>query len=166
MSSPQLDQGAVMKRIILGAFAALALAAAVPGAALAQAQKPTEHQLDLAHQIIDASGVSTTVGAQIRTLMSGLIIQQLGANTPEQQKIVDRAISILMPKLIERVTVVYAGVYSEQELTDILAFYKSPAGKAMVAKQPEAMAKAGQAGASMAPEIEAAFREALSESRT
>jgi hypothetical protein len=155
-----------MKRIILGAVAALALAAAIPGAAFAQTQEPSPHRLDLAHQLVEASGVDATVGAQLRTIISGLINQRLGANAPGQQKIIERFVAILTPKLIDRFTTVYAGVYTEQEMTDILAFYKSPAGQAMVAKQPEAVAKVGQAGASLGPDIEAAFRQAVSDSRS
>jgi hypothetical protein len=36
----------------------------------------------------------------------------------------------------------YADAFSEEELEGILAFYKSPAGKAMVAKTPSLMQKA------------------------
>jgi hypothetical protein len=155
-----------MKHSIPGLFAALSLAAAIPGAAFAQPPEQSPHKLDLAHQIVDASGVSSTFDTQIRTIMSGLIAQRLGQNVPAQQAIIDKAISILKPKLVDNVTAVYAGVYTEQEMNDILAFYNSPAGRAMVAKQPEAMARVAQAGASMGPEIEAAFREAVSASRS
>jgi hypothetical protein len=42
-----------------------------------------------------------------------------------------------MPKMLDAMTVAYAKTYSEQELTDIDVFYRSPSGRAMIAKLPQ-----------------------------
>ncbi|MFO0954828.1 MAG: DUF2059 domain-containing protein [Isosphaeraceae bacterium] len=42
---------------------------------------------------------------------------------------------------------IYAGAFSEDELKEITAFYKTPTGKKMVAKMPELMSKGMQLGA-------------------
>jgi hypothetical protein len=43
--------------------------------------------------------------------------------------------------LIGRMDAVYADVYSEAELQAMVAFFKSPEGQSMLAKQPQVMAK-------------------------
>jgi hypothetical protein len=51
----------------------------------------------------------------------------------------------VMPKMMDVMTVSYAQTFSEQELTDIDTFYRSPSGQAMIAKLPQMMATTMQA---------------------
>ncbi len=43
--------------------------------------------------------------------------------------------------MISKMDVVYADIYTEQELKAMVAFFKSPEGTSMMAKQPQAMAR-------------------------
>ena len=70
--------------------------------------------------------------------------------TPEQQKDVDAFMGKIMgmvqteaswPKLEPQFTEIYATTYSESEIDGLIAFYKSPTGQEMVAKQPELLTK-------------------------
>jgi hypothetical protein len=74
--------------------------------------------------------------------------------TVEQQKVLDDGISqiravthegLAWSKLEPGITDVYAESYSEPTIDGLLAFYRSPAGQEMVAKQGEVMTKASTA---------------------
>jgi len=60
----------------------------------------------------------------------------------------------MAPKLLQDSERVWAAEFSEQELTDILAFYKTPTGRAMVAKLPEISRQTGLIVGRHAPEIQ------------
>jgi hypothetical protein len=61
----------------------------------------------------------------------------------------------------------YADTYTEQEMDGIIAFYKSPAGEAMLAKTPAIMAKANelvqQQMATVMPEIQKLIKDAAAQ---
>jgi hypothetical protein len=46
-----------------------------------------------------------------------------------------------MPKMLDLFVDTYAHDFSEQELSDIVAFYKTPSGQAAIAKLPKVMAE-------------------------
>lgn len=148
-----------MKKVILAAIGALSLLAVAPARA-ADLPAPTPHQLELSRQVMELSGQQSAVQDNIRSTISNLLASELGANDPRSKKIVDRATAIIMPQLMNRVETVYAQVYSEQELTDILAFYQSPAGQAMLAKLPQVLKQSQEAGAALAPQFVQALQDA------
>ncbi len=49
-------------------------------------------------------------------------------------------------KLKPRFTEIYDETFTKQELTDIIAFYKTPSGQSLLKKTPDLMAKASQVG--------------------
>jgi uncharacterized protein len=99
---------------------------------------------------------------------SGLMQQMLGVQlTPEQQKQADdlkAKISAVLTnalgwdKLEPEYTRMYAAAFTEQQMDDILAFYKSPTGQAMIEKNPvlleQSSALAQQRMTQVTPEIE------------
>jgi hypothetical protein len=99
---------------------------------------------------------------------SGLVQKMLDVTpTPEQTKandeMQDKLAAILTgalswEKLKPAYVKLYAGAYTEEELDGIVAFYKSPAGQAMVSNSSSIMAKANEIVqrqlASAMPEIE------------
>jgi len=110
-----------------------------------------EHLLVLTH--VDT--VMEQAMDQMTTMMKGASEQQLGKLnlTPEQQIAHDKFQAKLdailkdqlsMDKLKPVLIKVYVDTYTEQELDGIIAFYESPAGQAMVAKQPQAMQRSMQ----------------------
>ena len=108
-----------------------------------------------AEQLLTAMHVERTMSdmmAAIRTQVSHALQSTPGMDqiTPEQRKLmdtyqaqinklVDDAMSwkVLGPQYAD----LYAQTYTEEEIDGILAFYQSPAGKAMVAKTPELTTK-------------------------
>ncbi len=73
--------------------------------------------------------------------------QQIGTSlTPDQKQklanLQDRMFAVVQeemswPKLEPQMTDIYAETYTESEIDGILAFYRSPAGQAMLAKTPQ-----------------------------
>jgi hypothetical protein len=87
------------------------------------------------------------------------------ARAQELQSKISRLISggLSWEKLRPQYVKLYSGTFMEEELAAILAFYKSPAGRAMLEKMPQLMLKSmsigQQAVANIQPEIERLVRE-------
>jgi hypothetical protein len=91
--------------------------------------------------------ITKTIMDQTQTMIGGMADTQI---TPAQKKMMDdykdRLYKLVMDtmgwKAIEPEYVeMYANTYSEEEIDGILAFYNSPAGRAMMARTPELMQK-------------------------
>jgi uncharacterized protein len=126
----------------IGAAAAILLMLASPGYAQ---KKPTSAEIDIAREIIIIKGIS---GA-FDPLIPGVIEQNkntlLGQNPALQKDLNEIAGQIrteLAPRIKEvlnEVATRYAGNFTEQELKDLLAFYKSPLGKKAALQEPRAV---------------------------
>jgi hypothetical protein len=101
---------------------------------------------------------------QMMGQMKAMGMQQLDKNMPPEEKAKaaesQRKIFDMFnwEKFKSSFVQIYSEVYTDEELDGILAFYRSPAGQAMVAKQPQLMAKsmalAQKLMADMQPELE------------
>ena len=104
---------------------------------------------------------------------SGMIQQMIGGKlTPEQQRSVDDYTAkvgnlvqgaLSWEKLKTDYTKIYAETFTEQELDDIIAFYRSKSGQAMVEKGrqliPKGMAVAQKRMAEVMPELQKLMRD-------
>jgi hypothetical protein len=99
-------------------------------------------------EISKADQLSTQVMKQVMDQMNSGMMQQLTGThlTADQQKQLNefnKQVQAIMTsslgwdKLEPEYAKLYVAAYSEQQLDDILAFYKSPTGQAMVEKNPE-----------------------------
>jgi hypothetical protein len=118
--------------------------------------------------------LSQTMSAVLNQTKSGAMQQMFGVSlTPEQTKESDelqgKLLAILTSalswdKLKPIYVKLYADTYTEQEMDGIIAFYKSPAGEAMIAKTPAIMTKANelvqQQMAAVMPEIQKLIKDA------
>jgi uncharacterized protein len=103
--------------------------------------------------------------------------QMLGVKlTPEQQQQVDElnakisavlANTVGWDKLEPEYTRMYAAAFTEQQMDDILAFYKSPTGQAMIEKNPELLqqssALAQQRMAEATPQIQKLIKDFMTQ---
>ena len=64
-------------------------------------------------------------------------------------------------KLEPQFTDIYASVYSEQEIDGMIAFYKSPVGQAMVAKQPEVVQRSTSVQQDLLKQIQPQLAQAM-----
>jgi hypothetical protein len=108
---------------------------------------------------------------------SGLMQQMLGVKlTAEQQQQADdlkAKISAVLTnalgweKLEPEYTKMYAAAFTEQQMDDILAFYKSPTGQAMIEKNPmllqESSALAQQRMSDVTPEVEKLIKDFMTQ---
>jgi hypothetical protein len=123
-------------------WAAIAAALALSAPA-AYAQKPSPAALLTAGEIVTATGAMALFTPLIPGVVEqakNLFLQQDPGLAKDLNEIVAKMRSDLAPRLGElsgQVAKNYAERFTEQELKDLLAFYKSPVGKKLIAEQPK-----------------------------
>jgi hypothetical protein len=136
--------------VALGIVAVFALSTPCYGDETSKAAKVEEFlklakMEDLLHQSFDMT---------LRQMKSGVLQQMMGVNVPPEMETTlaefQAKIYALMTgaldweKLKPKYVKVFVDAYSEPEIDDILTFYRSPSGQAMVAKTPQVMSKASE----------------------
>ena len=133
---------------IIGLIAALAVSAPTAGYAQGNAPgpAPTARQMELARELIEVSGMRNLMSTMITSMVSSMESSLPRGDTPEERKINDAVrgaakdeFAKFVPKMIDISADLYARNYSEQELSDVLTFYKSPSGQSVLAKTPKLM---------------------------
>jgi uncharacterized protein len=127
-------------RAIRVASVAVVLALANPAA---HAQQPSAAAMASAKEIVAITGATTLFNPLIAGVIEQaklLFLQQNPALSKDLNEIAAQLRSDLAPRFQELVSDVaknYASSFTEQELKDILAFYKTPAGGKLIATQPK-----------------------------
>jgi hypothetical protein len=139
---------------------------------LAHAQELTKQaKIDRILDLTNANAIIDQVFKQIQTMTASMVTKDA---TPEQaakaQQIQAKILDVVKAriswdKLRPAYVQIYSDMFSDDEISGILAFYESPAGRAMLAKTPALISKSmsvvqGQMG-DLAPEIERITRESL-----
>lgn len=110
---------------------------------LAHAQQPSAAAMSSAKELISITGATTLFSPLIAGVVEqakGLFLQQNPALSKDLNEIATRMRADLQPRfteLTDEVARLYAQNFTEQELKDILAFYKTPAGKKLLIAQPQ-----------------------------
>ncbi len=134
-----------------------ALTLAIPPAAMAQGA-PSPERLKLAHEVLDAQGGLTNVNTVMRNLMNGISARMAaGLKTEDQEALkgsVDGTLEALAPRVMEITVRLFASDFDDKQLADILAFYQSPTGKALVARSPEFARQSSAAIGALMPSIQ------------
>jgi hypothetical protein len=126
--------------------AVLALAVGAPGLALAQAPaQPSPSSLAMARELIVIKGGS----AMFDPIVSGVIEfvkntfvptnPQLSGELNEVAVKLRKDYDAKRAELLNEVATVYARKFTEAELKELVAFYKSPTGKKMATEEPVAI---------------------------
>ena len=142
----------------------------------AQAQKPpapkgpppTAAQIQLARDIIDASGAARAFDSIIPSIMQQAYASFLQQNPDLQKPLVESITAIRgdfekrQPEIVALMAQAYAGHFTEAELQELIGFYRSPTGKKLVTELPavleESFARAREWGAKVSEEFIAAVR--------
>ena len=139
---------------------------------VAQAQELNKQaKIERILDLTNANAIIDQVFKQIQTMTASMLTKDA---TPEQTakaqqiqaKILDLVKArISWDKLRPAYVQIYSDMFSDDEISGILAFYESPAGRAMLAKTPALISKSmsvvqGQMG-DLAPELERITRESL-----
>jgi hypothetical protein len=160
-----------MKILSVAWLAALALQPA-----LANETKPSEQSINRLFEVMHTSQLLDTYAAQIDSAMRASLRQgpEWVQLNPEQQQILEDMSAELTslikheiswesvrPMMVE----VYRNTFSVHEVDEMVKFYQSPAGQAVIAKLPAAMAQAMQAMQehvnSLTPKLAQLHRETL-----
>jgi uncharacterized protein len=133
---------ASIQRLVLAATVAFACLAVTDAA---RAQQPTPAALALAKELVVLKGG----GAMFDPLIPGVIqrVKQTFVPTNPQlmgplNQVADQLNKEYAAKradVLNEVAKIYAEHFTEAELKEILAFYKSPAGRKMIAEEPKAV---------------------------
>jgi uncharacterized protein len=119
-----------------------ALVAAIPAADAQQNKQPSAASLKIAHELITITGATALFNPLIAGVVEQaklLYLQQNPALGKDLNEIADKMRKELEPRfseLADEISKLYATHFTEQELKDIVAFYKSPVGKKMLVQQP------------------------------
>ena len=154
----------------LSAAAVLAIALSGPAFAQQPAAQPkiSPTAMLLAKELIDIKGAAQAYDP----LVTGVIEYHKNfftQNNPNLARDIDQVAQKLAADLAPRkaemqqeITRIYASHFTEQELKDALAFYKSPLGKKLIAEEPKALEETIKAAddwsRKFAAEVDAKFR--------
>jgi uncharacterized protein len=128
----------VVGRSACAGLLALVLAAMSP----AQAQQPSANALALAKEIIIVKGgnaIYDPVVPQVVEQARGLFLQSnptLGKDINEVAAKLQAELTPRTAELLNDGARLYASKFTEQELKDVLAFYKSPVGRKVITQEP------------------------------
>ena len=124
------------------ARAALLALALVAAAGAAQAQQPSPAALASARELMEIKGVKSLVEPVVVGVIEqtkGTILQTNPGLTKDLDEVSAQLRNEYQPRVAEmtnEIVQLYAQRFSEQELKDAIAFYKSAAGKKMLAEEP------------------------------
>lgn len=118
------------------AFLAVALAAALVLAAVPAAAQPSASHRAAAVEVLEASGSRATY---LRALELGLAEGGMGEMSPGVQEAVGRIVGDLFrwEELEPAFVRLYTELYTEPELRQIAAVYRTPGGRLLVERAPE-----------------------------
>jgi len=131
-------------------FVVLTLLITLYAPSAARATEPDTGKLALAEQVLIASGNDARVTAINHTLATqDRLVQALKTALPEapaewepvMKTVAEKEIQTEAREFFEENRHIYATYFSEAELNDMLAFYRSPGGKALVAQTPAIIAE-------------------------
>ncbi len=135
-----IAQLAVPVRLLLLAFALTASAA--PASAQQQQRTPSPAAIAIARDIIIAKGADHVYGSLVPGMIErakGALLQTNPTIGRDLNEVAARLVTEYTPRTAEymnEAAKVYASYFTDQELKDILAFCKSPAGKKMIELEP------------------------------
>jgi hypothetical protein len=135
-----------VRTVIFGTV--LMLMAAFGTTASADGLPVTPQKLVLAQQLVDAAKLLRTTTSAMNVMMRPFIQQiNAGQGSPELKAytvdLIKSELDTLQQKMAPIFAETYARTFDEQQLADILAFYRSPTGQLLIEKQPE-LAREGQ----------------------
>ena len=124
------------------ARAALLALALVAAAGAAQAQQPSPAALASSRELMEIKGVKSLVEPVVVGVIEqtkGTILQTNPGLTKDLDEVSAQLRNEYQPRVAEmtnEIVQLYAQRFSEQELKEAIAFYKSAAGKKMLAEEP------------------------------
>ena len=150
-----------LRRAVAGLAAASAILVAAP-AVRADTPAPNAHSVELARKLFTEMPHDQMMDNMMRQLGPAMIAQARKSNpnlSAQDAKVITdsaaEASAAMMQKVIDRSIPLYAATFTEKELQDLVDFYDTPSGQAMLAKMPVLMSKMGPMVTELVPEMTA-----------
>lgn len=104
---------------------------------------PDAHKLALTKEYMELAQVNKMMNSLMGAMANSM---DMGAGVPPEvatamRESIVESTTALFPTMMDRMTVLYADAYTVEELEGIVAFFKSPAGRSMTAKNEQLVAK-------------------------
>jgi len=133
-----------------------------PDPAPSSAAQPSANALALTRRYFKAIHFETQINGLTKAILPTMM-NSMSASYPNltaaQRVVVTQAVEEALPaftdKLMEKAIPIFATTFTEQELTDIVAFYESPSGRAIIDKAPSMTPKLVALLPSVMPEYQA-----------
>jgi len=156
----------MLRSTVTGALRALALLAALSAfgtAAFAQAVAPTASAVQIAREVVEASGATRSFAGVVPNIL-GQSLSVFVQQNPDLTKDLTESVKAIAPTFEKRageisdiVARVYATRFTEPELKELLTFYRSAVGKKFVSVLPsvleESFVKTQEWGGKISEEI-------------
>jgi hypothetical protein len=144
------------------ALTAPSIAAETPAPATAAgpaADAPVDpERLALAKEMMNLFDVKASLHSMFGSMGNSMKLPD--SATPEQKEKARQLFASIMagveqtmPDIMDEMTVVYARTFSAQEMRDVIAFYHSPSGKAVLSKLPVVMREVMPMSVNMMPKV-------------
>ena len=163
----KLNAAGVMAAAVRAACLALALVAVV-GPARAEQKEPSANALKMAREIIDLKNATILFEPMVPGVIErvkSMLLQTSPNLRKELDDVSNNLRKVYAPRttdLLTDISWVYASRFTEAELKEILAFYRTPTGKKVITQEPQVFddAMAGLPGwqEKFAEEVIARFR--------
>ena len=133
----------MMARFVVSAVRVAMLALAVAAAGTAHAQQASPAALASARELMELKGVKSLVEPVVVGVVEqtkGSILQTNPGLSKDLEEVSAQLRAEYQPRTAEvtnEIVRLYAQRFTEQELKDAVAFYKTPAGKKMLAEEPK-----------------------------
>jgi len=121
-----------------------------PGAALAQPAAPSAAQLALARDLVEANGEAHAFDGVIANIVDGAALSFLSTNPDLAKQLREAAQAVRpefekrQPEILQILATAYATRFTEAELKEALAFYRTPTGRKLVTDRPAIVQQAVQ----------------------
>ncbi|CAL4867595.1 hypothetical protein MMA231_01853 [Asticcacaulis sp. MM231] len=155
-----------MRKFVI-CLASVSLLAVMPVAAMAQNSATpavedavTARKVVLIKRYFKSIEMDKLIGSMMQSMLPALAEQQRASSglTSEQSKMVtDAAVETMAeitPIYIDKLSVIYADAFTEDELVQMVAFYESPVGQSITKKTPTLIPKTTQVMMELMPEIQ------------
>lgn len=150
-----------MKLKLSAALGLCLLACVAPARAQQAKPAPTARQLELAQQLLRETGADANYETMLRNMFTPLFRSPPPmANSPEAaarmrqvSTAITEAVIEMKPQILDLSARAYAETFTEEEMTQLLELYRSPAGQMMIRKTPLLTQRIGEATAREMPSM-------------
>lgn len=135
--------GAVAAAVLLGATGARAQTSAPPPSSAVGSQEASPEKIALAKEVFQLvnlkqmiDGISNVMGAVQKSVIANMPAEQQAKADAYRKASNEALMEVLVPRLLDQMAVAYARTFTAAQLRELLVFYKSDAGRALIQNTP------------------------------